>query len=225
MEFILIRHAEPEWVKNGKAVVDPPLSQRGYDQAELLGKRLKDSNFDHIYTSPLIRTHQTAEPTLGALKRDLVIEPWLEEIREPAWHGEPAEETIKAYREEMTKTAEERWQGLHGGEPVRDFVARIHKGADNFLAARGVRRIESPLPLWHIDDPGESFVFFAHAGTNSVVICHLLGLQPTPWEWERFIIGHASVTTIKAMKLGDGYTFSLSTLSDVEHLPMEMRTR
>jgi probable phosphoglycerate mutase len=57
------------------------------------------------------------------------------------------------------------------------------------------------------------------------VICHLLGLQPTPWEWERFIIGHASVTTIKAMKLGDGYTFSLSTLSDVEHLPMEMRTR
>lgn len=225
MEFILIRHAEPQWVKDGKAVIDPPLSQRGFDQAELLGKRLKDSTFDHIYTSPLIRTHQTAAPTLDALGRDLVIEPWLEEIREPAWHGEPAEETIKAYREEMSRTAEERWHGLQGGEPVRDFVARIHKGADDFLAARGVRRLESPLPLWHIDDPGESFVFFAHAGTNSVVICHLLGLQPTPWEWERFIIGHASVTTIKAMKLGDGYTFSLANLSDVEHLPVEMRTR
>jgi len=125
----------------------------------------------------------------------------------------------------MARNAEDRWHGLHGGEPVRDFVNRIHLGAEQFLASRGVHRIDSPLPLWHIENPGESFVFVAHAGTNSVIICHLLGLQPTPWEWERFVIGHASVTIIKAMKLGDGYTFSLINLSDVEHLPSEIRTR
>jgi probable phosphoglycerate mutase len=225
MEFTLIRHAEPEWVKDGKAVVDPPLTNRGLNQAELLGRRMADAKFDHIYASPLIRTHQTAEPTLQAHGRDLIIEPWLEEIREPAWHGEPAEKTIKAYRDEMARNAEDRWHGLHGGEPVRDFVNRIHLGAEQFLASRGVHRIDSPLPLWHIENPGESFVFVAHAGTNSVIICHLLGLQPTPWEWERFVIGHASVTTIKAMKLGDGYTFSLINLSDVEHLPSDIRTR
>ena len=39
------------------------------------------------------------------------------------------------------------------------------------------------------------------------------------------MIGHASMTTIKAIKLGDGYTFSLENLSDLEHLPMADRTR
>lgn len=225
MEFTLIRHAEPQWVKDGKAVIDPPLSERGLRQAVQLGERMKGESFDHIFASPLIRTHQTAHPTLEAHGRDLIIEPWLEEIREPSWHGEPAEKTIKAYRDEMARNAEDRWHGLHGGEPVRDFVARIHRGAEQFLESRGVHRLDSPLPLWHIEEPGESFVFVAHAGTNSVIICHLLGLQPTPWEWERFVIGHASVTTIKAMKLGDGYTFSLINLSDVEHIPHDMRTR
>lgn len=225
MEFVLVRHAEPEWFKDGKNVVNPPLTDRGFDQAERLGKRMADGEFDHLYVSPLLRTHQTAEPTLQHLGRDLVVEPWLEEIREPAWHGRPAEESVRAYREELARKAEDRWHGLDGGEPVRDFVSRIHEGADRFLAERGVRRIDSPLPLWHIEDPGARIVFFAHAGTNSVIICHLLGLQPTPWEWERFVIGHASITRITAMRLGDGYTFSLSSLSDVEHLSEDQRTR
>jgi probable phosphoglycerate mutase len=57
------------------------------------------------------------------------------------------------------------------------------------------------------------------------VISHLLGLDTVPWEWDRFVLGHTSVTRIEAMKLGDGYTFCLSKLSDVEHLPNGMRTR
>jgi probable phosphoglycerate mutase len=64
----------------------------------------------------------------------------------------------------------------------------------------------------------------AHAGTNSVLICHLLGLDPTPWEWERFVIGHASVTRLVSTEMGDGHTFCLNRLSDHEHLPNEERT-
>jgi probable phosphoglycerate mutase len=56
-------------------------------------------------------------------------------------------------------------------------------------------------------------------------VCHLLGLSATPWEWERFIIGHASITTIRAIRLGDGYTFSLENLSDLEHIDHSSRTR
>ncbi|MFM8906594.1 MAG: histidine phosphatase family protein [Actinomycetota bacterium] len=66
--------------------------------------------------------------------------------------------------------------------------------------------------------PGDRLAFVAHAGTNSVFICHLLGLAPTPWEWERFVIGHATVSRLEAMKLGDGYTFSLTRLADNSHL-------
>lgn len=225
MEFTLIRHAEPEWVKDGLSVVNPPLTTRGVIQAEKLASRLANTHFDHAYVSPLLRTRLTAEPVLKILDRVEVIEPWLEEIREPSWHDAPAEQTIKAYRDEVQRNAEDRWHGLEGGESVRDFVARIHAGCAKFLADRGVHRLDQPLPVWHIEEPGTSIALFAHAGTNSVLICHFLGLQSTPWEWERFVINHASITTITAMKLGDGYTFSLTSLSDSEHLDPIERTR
>jgi probable phosphoglycerate mutase len=225
VEFTLIRHAEPEWVKDGLSVVNPPLSARGFRQADNLGERLAEDKFDHVYVSPLLRTRQTAAPMLKHQNRPEVIEPWLEEIREPAWHGAPAEQTIKAYRDEVDRKAEDRWAGLEGGEPVRDFVARIHSGCTKFLAERGVHRLDQPLPVWHIEEPGERIALIAHAGTNSVLVCHLLGLQATPWEWERFVIGHSSLTTIRAIKIGDGYVFSLTSLSDSEHLNPNDRTR
>ena len=221
----MIRHAQPEWVKDGKSVVNPPLSELGFRQADILGERLKDDRFDHVFVSPLLRARQTAEPFLKHHERPQVIEPWLEEIREPAWHGQPAEVTVKAYNDDAKANSLDRWSGLSGGESVSEFVARIRSGCSEFLLRHGVRRQDTLLPVWDIDDPKTSFVFVAHAGTNSVIICHLLGLEPTPWEWERFVIGHASMTTIKAIKLGDGYTFSLENLSDLEHLALTDRTR
>ena len=72
--------------------------------------------------------------------------------------------------------------------------------------------------MWQIAEPGTRIALIAHAGTNSIVICHLLGLPPTPWEWERMVMRHASISRLEAIPLGDGYTFSLTALSDVEHL-------
>ena len=74
--------------------------------------------------------------------------------------------------------ANERWHGLIGGESIREFAARIHSGATEFLKSRGIERIEHELPLWSIEEPGRTIVLFAHAGTNSVTIGHLLGLDP-----------------------------------------------
>ena len=45
-----------------------------------------------------------------------------------------------------------------------------------------------------------------------------------PWEWDRFVTGHASITRLVTMEMGDGHTFSLTKLSDVEHLDAEDRT-
>ena len=75
--------------------------------------------------------------------------------------------------------------------------------------------------MWQIAEPGKRIALIAHAGTNSIVICHLLGLEPTPWEWERMVLRHASISRLEAIPLGDGYIFSLTALSDVEHLAVE----
>jgi probable phosphoglycerate mutase len=224
MELLLLRHAQPLWIDNDLCVDNPPLTDLGFRQAELLGKRMAREHLDHIYVSPLLRTRQTAKPMLRELKRDEVIEPWLEEIRSPVWHGSPGERASAAYKEERARPGRERWQGLEGGEPVKDFIARIHAGAEKFLGDRGIYRIEHELPIWHIEKPGERIAFVAHAGTNSAVICHILGLAPTPWEWERFVIAHASINRLSSYEIGDGHTFGLTKLSDVEHLHADERT-
>jgi len=225
MEIVLVRHGQPEWVRDGLAVGDPPLTGLGWRQAELLADRLAGEEFDEILVSPLTRARQTAEPLLSLLGRPEVVAPWLEEIRDPGWAGSPAEKAEQAYAEMRSQAPEDRWHGLDGGESVRDFVGRIHLGVEMFLAERGVARRDHHLPLWTVAEPGRRILLIAHAGTNSVSIGHMLGLTPTPWEWDRFVLGHTSVSRLESMRVGSEHSFSLVRLADVEHLPGDDRTR
>jgi len=227
MEIVFVRHAEPEWVRDSLSVDNPPLTVRGHKQAELLGDWAATQKFDEVFVSPLVRTQQTAAPILAALKMDLVIAPWLEEIRNPIWHGTPEEKAAEAWRNWANKPSHERWSGLQGGEPVDEFVQRINVGASLFLEERGLVRAEVALPVWtrlQSFKAESRILLVAHAGTSSVSICHMLGFPPTPWEWERLVIGHATINRLEVFEIGDGMTFGLSQLSGNEHLPLEMRT-
>ena len=133
MEIVLIRHGEPEWVRDGLNVVDPPLTDRGLRQAEHVAVALGGEQFDEILMSPLRRPRLTAAPLLAKLGAIEVIEPWLEEIREPNWHGTPAELAKKAYDEERARAADARWEGLVGGEASRDFVEHSGRGRSPHL--------------------------------------------------------------------------------------------
>jgi 2,3-bisphosphoglycerate-dependent phosphoglycerate mutase len=227
MEIVFVRHAEPEWVKDKLNIDNPPLTERGFAQAELLGDWAKKEHFDEVYVSPLLRTQQTATPILSSLGMDMVIEPWLEEIRNPIWHGTPEEKAIEAYKTEKEKNSHDRWGGLDGGEAVRDFVQRINIGASLFLEEHGLVRADAELPIWNRTSSFRAdlrILLVAHAGTTSVSICHMLGFPPTPWEWERLVIGHATINRLEVFEIGDGMTFGLSLLSGNEHLPTELRT-
>jgi len=224
MELVLIRHGEPEWVREGLNVVDPPLTERGRLQAERVAHTLRNEHFDEVIVSPLLRARQTAAPLLQLQGRDEAVEPFLEEIREPNWHGTPFELARTAYEEDRNRAADDRWNGLTGGEPPREFVERVRTGAEVYWASRGLYRASHMLPMWHLDQPGRRVAVFAHAGTNGVLLCQLLGLDPVPWEWDRFVTQHASITRLSTMAMRDGHTFALTRLSDVEHLPLDART-
>lgn len=226
-EIVIVRHAEPEWVRDGLNIDDPPLTDRGRRQADRLAEALADEHFDEVLVSPLSRTRQTAEPILSALGKKLVVDPWLEEIRNPIWHGTPVEKAAEAYRADRAKASHERWSGLPGGEAVADFVDRINVGCSLFLEERGIIRQDTTLPVWSTTESFQAhkrILLVCHAGTGSISICHMLGLQPTPWEWERFLIGHASISRVQLFSLADGATFSLAKLSGDEHLAVEDRT-
>jgi len=225
MEIVLIRHGEPEWVRDGLNVVDPPLTERGHMQAACTGDALTGHTFDEVIVSPLRRARQTAAPLLSTLGMSEQIEPFLEEIREPNWHGTPAEMARAAYEEERSRAAADRWHGVQGGgEPPRDFVERVRAGATDFWASRGMHRSRQVLPVWHLDNPDLRIAVVAHSGTNGVLLCQLLGLDPVPWEWDRFVTMHSSITRLRSFEMADGHTFSLTRLSDVEHIPADSRT-
>ncbi|MEO5723200.1 MAG: histidine phosphatase family protein, partial [Ilumatobacteraceae bacterium] len=202
MEIVLVRHGQPEWVRDGLNIVDPPLTDLGQSQAVRVGSALSSTGFDEVVVSPLLRARQTAAPLLRELGRPHVVENWLHEIREPNWHGTPFELAAKAYADDRSRASEERWDGIDGGEPARDFVERVRSGATQFLGERGIYRSKQLLPMWHIDEPESSLAVVAHAGVNGVLLCLLLGLDPVPWEWDRFVTGHASITRLESMKLG-----------------------
>ncbi len=222
---MLVRHAQPEWIRDGLNVEDPPLTELGRAQAERLAEYLIREDFDEVLVSPLRRARETAAPLLRALGRDEHVAPWLREIGDPDWHGQPAELSQRAYEELRTRSADDRWHGLEGGETVREFSERIHRGVDEFLAERGVTHGGHELPLWQVADPGTRIALIAHAGTNSMTIGRLLGYPATPWEWERLVLMHASVSRVEAVPSGGDHLFSLTRLSDVEHLDQDLRTR
>lgn len=221
-----MRHAEPEWSREGLAVDDPPLTERGHEQARRLAERLSHERFDAVFVSPMVRAQQTAAPLLHALGVDgASTEHWLEELRMPDWTGTPSEEVDQLFEQARIRPLEEHWGGMAGGERFDDFHERVSKGVEATLAPLGVTRYEEGSPLWEVDDDTRRALFVAHAGTNATVIGHMLGIDPLPWEWERFVMFHASFSVLRPLRIGGAWSFSLFRLGDTEHLPDEMRTR
>src|SRR5690348_13577731 len=84
VELYIVRHADA--LPDADEVVDggydaQALSALGRRQAEALADRLRDLSLAAIYTSPMARAIQTAQPT--ALSHQLEIQP-VEELREIA---------------------------------------------------------------------------------------------------------------------------------------------
>jgi broad specificity phosphatase PhoE len=225
MEVLFVRHGQPEWIRDGMAVDDPPLTELGQRQAEALADRLAGVELDEILVSPLVRAQQTAAPLLVRSGREAETVPWLAEIGAPRWEGTPTEVIERIFREEWTRPLEELWDGLPGGESFRDFHARVVSGLDSMLGEAGATRTSQAPPLWTLDHPARRILVVAHAGTNATALGHLLGIPPVPWEWERFVSFHASVSVVRPLEISGAHSFSLLRFSDTDHLGPDERTR
>jgi probable phosphoglycerate mutase len=88
--LLLIRHGENEYVKTSKMagrITGIHLNEKGRKQAEALGEALKDFPITAIYSSPLERAIETAQPIAKARKLEIIQEPDLLEADLGTWEG------------------------------------------------------------------------------------------------------------------------------------------
>ena len=88
--LLLIRHGENDFVKSSKMagrIAGIHLNEKGRKQAEALGEALKDFPITAIYSSPLERTMETAQPIAQAHKLEVIPAPDLLEADLGKWEG------------------------------------------------------------------------------------------------------------------------------------------
>ena len=221
MELLLIRHGQPAWLdEQGRGDNDPGLTPLGRRQALQTGARLVSSEVTELLASTARRAQATVSPIAEMLELPVTDEDDLWEVRPPdEWHGAPAEVVAATFHEWRGRPREAWWDGPHG-EPFRDFHTRVTTGLERLLAERGItRNHDDPEHLWDVDrDDDRRFVVVAHNGTNSVILSHLLGIEPQPWEWERFNSNHAGITTLRTTRIASAAIWSLQHFSAVDHL-------
>jgi len=179
-EILLIRHGETEWnreeVFRGRA--DVPLSARGREQARLLGEALKGSGVRAVYSSPLSRARQTADPLANALGVEVQIEERLVDLSFGRWESRTRAEVEKEdpalYSAWLTEPQEFR---APDGESLANVIARawpamgeiaaLHKGG---RAAIVTHRVVCKVLLCAALGAGEAAFWRVRVDTASISI-------------------------------------------------------
>ncbi|MDE7219247.1 MAG: histidine phosphatase family protein, partial [Oscillospiraceae bacterium] len=76
MKLLIVRHGDPNYEIDS-------LTEKGWREAELLARRLAETEIKEFYVSPLGRARDTASLTLEKLGRTAVECPWLREFDAP----------------------------------------------------------------------------------------------------------------------------------------------
>jgi probable phosphoglycerate mutase len=136
--LFLARHAESVLNHEGRVNGDPsvpvPLTERGRDEARLLGAQLANAELDLCVRTRFGRTRETVELALENRRVPIEVEPRLDDIRIGELDGEP----LARYRE--VKHALGRKQPFPGGESL-DAAALRYADAFAQLAATGAERV------------------------------------------------------------------------------------
>lgn len=159
----LMRHGDVRYYDDaGMRVADPdlvPLTQRGLDQARMMGELLADTTFDKAYCTGLLRTRQTAEGALGGRAApELGIAPDLREIKSGATDLMTRAEAINEFVYSMEHAAKPGARFARG-EAYADFYARVSRGIEDVL----------------VQDDWTSMLIVAHGGTNRAILSWLTG--------------------------------------------------
>jgi len=218
MLLYIIRHGEPDYATDS-------LTANGKKQADALAERLSSHGLDEIYTSPLGRAIQTAQPACDRLGLPYAIEEWMSE--DLAWDdfsavGENGARNWAFGCQNTKLLCDEPWHNnpvFSSCKAVLGGYQRIADCSDDFLARFGYKRDGK---LYRITSSSDKRVAaFCHHGLGTAWLSHLLSVPPNVF-WASFNIAHSSVTILEFANNADGYTAPQCVcLSDISHIYKE----
>lgn len=157
--LLLIRHAENDWVGERLAGWTPQvhLNDEGRAQAAALAQRLSDVPLVAIYSSPLERTLETAQPLAQAHGLNVQVREGLGETRYGDWTGR----SLKELKEEELWPVIQVYPGgarFPGGESMREVQARMVSELD---AIRDAHAEQTVAIVSHSDPIKMATAFYA----------------------------------------------------------------
>ena len=166
----LVRHGQTEWNKKltFRGRIDVPLNEAGHREARAISDALKDKNIEAIYTSPLRRSIETAQPFAKFCRLKIVAVQGLIDISYGDWEGLTFNEVKKRYSDQYDK-----W------EKRPDLIRFPHGETLDEAKERSFRAFKNIVKK----NPGKSILIVPHRVINKVLLCALLGLSNSHF-WE-----------------------------------------
>ena len=197
MDLLLIRHAEPVRIVDADGPADPPLRERGQEQAELLGQWLASEPLDSIWASPLRRARETAAAVATHHGLQVLIDDELAEFDKEATSYIPYEELKATKDERFLAMAEGKLEDYDIDPAV--FQAGVVAAIDRVIGA----------------NPGRTVGVVCHGGVINAYMAHVLGIDRLLF----FEPGYTSISRVAAARSGERSVVSLNEVAHLRHAP------
>lgn len=220
MLLYIVRHGDPDY-KNDC------LTDKGRLQAEAVGVRMKDAKLDRIFSSPMGRARETAEPACRLLGLEMNIEPWAHEII--------GDELCTPFPDGVRKSVSKvqntyyREDGFIDLDYDRAFDCQgfnesgmknatefIEKNGREFLERLGYREENGVYKILYPNE--EKVALFCHKAMARAWLSTLLHI-PIHIMWSGFGYAHTGVTVLEFHNNENGVTApKCLVFSDISHL-------
>jgi probable phosphomutase (TIGR03848 family) len=185
--LLLIRHGENEYVKTGKMAGRLPgvhLNERGRKQAAELAEALKQVPLKGIYSSPLERALETAEPIAEGRKLEIQLRPDLMDNDIGTWQGRTLKQLRRLKKWKIVQQAPSRFT-FPEGESFLEAQTRVASTLDEIAANH---------------KPKDIVAVVFHADPIKLAVAHYLGMPLD--HFQRLACDTCSVTVLYLSETG-----------------------
>jgi len=186
LELYILRHGETPWnvQRRFQGHSDIALNENGRELAGKTGEALEDTDFDIIYSSPLIRAYETACLVRGHRNIEIIRD---ERIKEMGFGVNEGKDGPTLFADTSSPfhyffDAPEKYEAPEGGESIEAVMAR----AKDFLQ----KVIEPKEKEWH------RVLISGHGAVNKALLAVMLGREKKDF-WTGNVQHNCAITVVR----------------------------